>query len=276
MDRRAFLAAGPLVFGLDALFAQEQGAAAWIDAALKRMKDSGRFGLVFVAPEADPLQKRVGTALWDLTRSAHVRGLLAETVLICVLPVHARAVAATPGMLVLLAPDGSAADASPLKVETLEDPVRFAATVDALLRADGRREKRAEAIRAGLSDDLRGALDGLDVGDLEARENAFAAVAGAGDRIAPLLAQMSRTGRSEECRGRAAQALARVYERAAEDVHGPKLPYGARVPRLAGRGCGGEGEIPEDAPKNPPAIFACGMARIPDGPPRRFLRFLSK
>jgi hypothetical protein len=68
-----------------------------------------------------------------------------------------------------------------------------------------------------------------------------------------------------------------VYEAAVEEAHGPKLPYGARVPRLASRGCGGERELPEDAPKEASdLIMLCGRARLPDAPPRRFLRFLSK
>ena len=275
MDRREFLAATPLVFGLDALLAQEPGRPAWIDAALRRMKDTGRFGLVLVAPEGDPLQRRVGLALWDLTRSTHVRGLLAEAVVLCVLPAHAKALAAESGRLVLLSPDGLPADAAPLAVETLEDPVRFAATADALLR--GRRERRAAEIRAGLTADLRAALNQLDVDDFETREKVLGAVAAAADRIAPLLAHLARTGRSEELRGRAAQALAHVYELAAEDVHGPRLPYGARIPRVGSAGCIGDVELPEDAPKDAEvSTVLCGMARIPPGPPRRFLRFLSK
>src|SRR5688500_18406429 len=85
IDRRAFLATAPLVFGLERLLAQEPGRPAWIDAALRRMKDSGRFGLLLAVPAADPLQKRAGAALWSLTRSElqPVRQLLAECVVVC-------------------------------------------------------------------------------------------------------------------------------------------------------------------------------------------------
>lgn len=274
MDRRTFLAAAPLVFGIENLFGQD-AAPGWIGEALRRMLDSGRFGLALVAPEADPLQRRVGTALWDLTRFPAARGLLGEAVFICALPAHAKAVGAKAGRLVLLSPAGAAIDSAPLATETIEDPIRFVATADALLRE--RRAARAGAIEKTLEDGLRGALDKLDAEDLETREEAFAEVAAAADRIAPLLAQVARSGRSEELRGRAKQALDRLYEKALENAPGPKLPYGARMPILKSAGCGGETELPEGAPENTEvAAFACGRARLPDGPPRRFLRFLSK
>src|SRR5687768_12343795 len=85
IDRRSFLAAVPLVFGLDRLRAQEPARPDWLEAALRRMKDTGRFGLLLAVPETDPLQKRAGAALWSLTRSElqPVRQLLAECVVVC-------------------------------------------------------------------------------------------------------------------------------------------------------------------------------------------------
>jgi hypothetical protein len=217
----------------------------------------------------------VGAALWDLTRSPAARGLLGEAVFICALPAHAKAVGAQAGRLVLLSPAGLPLDSAPLAVETLEDVSRFIATSDALLR--DRRAARAAAIEETLDDGLRAALKKLDVEDLETREAAFAEVAAEADRIAPLLAQLARSGRSEELRGRAKQALDRLHEKAVENAPGPRLPYGARVPILKSAGCGGEAELPEGAPETTEtAVFACGRARLPDGPPRRFLRFLSK
>ena len=148
IDRRAFLASAPLVFGLDRLPAlsaaegpaQEPGRPAWAEAALRRMKDSGRFGLLLVVPAADPDQKRAGAALWSLTRSeSHpVRRLLAEAVVVCATRPDALGVRDERTM-VLLSPDGRAIDGARIGLDLLEDGERFAAAADALLAAEGRR-----------------------------------------------------------------------------------------------------------------------------------------
>src|SRR5437016_2350092 len=56
LDRRAFLiqsAATPFIFGLRELIAQEpaSGAPEWFQKALQRMKETGRTGVVIVAPD---------------------------------------------------------------------------------------------------------------------------------------------------------------------------------------------------------------------------------
>ncbi|HEX7901430.1 MAG TPA: hypothetical protein VF950_26965 [Planctomycetota bacterium] len=275
IDRRAFLAAAPLVFGLDRLIAQEPGRPAWADAALRRMKDSGRFGLRLAVPEADPLQKRAGAALWSLTRSdLHpVRRLLAEVVLVCATRPDILGVR-DERTLVLLSPDGRAIDGARIGLDVLEDGERFAAAAEALLAAEGRRAARAAEIGRGLSPELRQAIDGLDAENPEERQAALRAVAVEADRIAPLLAHLARTGRSQELRGRAAQALIEVYDLAKEGTFGPRLPYGARVPKMRQRGCGGLVEAREGDPDEA-FVIKCGKAAVDADETRLFLRFLA-
>jgi hypothetical protein len=276
IDRRAFLAAAPLVFGLDRLLAQEPGRPAWIDAALKRMKDSGRFGLLLAVPEADPLQKRAGAALWSLTRSElqAVRQLLAECVVVCSTRPDVLGVpAGDERSLFLLSLDGVLLEGVRLAPADLEDHDRFASAAETLLA--GFRAKRAAEIEGGLSPQLRRALDGLDAEDVQERQANCLTVAEQADRIAPLLAQRARTAATPEARGRAGQALVRLYDRAKEGTFGPRLPYGARVPRMRQAGCGGLAEWREGDPEEAVAI-KCGKAAVNADEVRLFLRFLAR
>ncbi len=276
IDRRAFLAAAPLVFGLDRLLAQEPERPAWIAAAFKRMKDSGRFGLGLVVPEADPLQKRVGSALWSLTFSElqPVRRLLAECVLVCTTQPDLLGVRDGRTM-VLLSPEGTLLDGVRIELGALEDGERFAAAAEVLLTAEGRRARRAAELERGLSPELRRSLDRLDAEEVAERNQAFTAVAAEADRIAPLLAQLARTASTPEGRGRAGQALVRLYDQAKADTFGPRLPYGARVPKLRQAGCGGLVEARDGEPDEAVAI-ECGKAAVNADQTRLFLRFLAK
>lgn len=275
IDRRAFLGTAPLFFGLDRLLAQEPGRPAWADAALLRMKESGRFGLLVLVPDADPAQARAGAALWSLTRSElqSVRRLLAECVVIC---------STRPDLLgprddrslVLLAPDGRALDGARIGLDDLENGERFAAAAEALLK--GPREGRAAEIERGLPDDLRRALANLDAENAEDRQPACLKVAEAADRIAPLLAHRARTAATPEARGRAGEALVRLYDRAKEGTFGPRLPYGARVPKMVQRGCGGLRELPEGQKEIDVPAIKCGKAAVDADEVRLFLRFLTR
>jgi hypothetical protein len=274
LDRRSFLAAVPLVFGLDRLAAQEPARPEWLEAALRRMKDSGRFGLLIAVPAADPHQKRAGAALWSLTRSElqPVRQLLAECVVMCSTRPEVLGVRANDHRrLFLLSPEGVLLDGGPLALADLE--AGFAAAAETLLA--GRRAKRAAEIERGLSPELRRALDLLDAEDVQERQSACLRVAEEADRIAPLLAHRARAAATPEARGRAGQALVRLYDRAQEAAFGPRLPYGARVPKMRQRGCGGLVEAREGEPDEAVTI-KCGKAAVNADEVRLFLRFLAQ
>src|SRR5688572_21063721 len=70
MNRRTFLrvaAAAPCVFGLRELLAQDPDVRpAWFKLALARMKERKLYGVVVLAPSADPAQKKFGEAIWEL------------------------------------------------------------------------------------------------------------------------------------------------------------------------------------------------------------------
>jgi hypothetical protein len=277
MDRRTFLAAVPLVFGLDRLSAQDPGRPAWAAEALDRMKATGRFGLLVVVPGADPDQRRAGAALWDLARCplAAVRGLLAECVVSATARPAALGVAADDRRsLLLLSPEGRVLDGVAAGLAVLEDAERFAKAVDALLK--DRRAERAEAVERTLPPGLRGQLDRLDAEEAKDRALAWSVVSSEADRIAPLLAHRARTAATPEARGRASDLLLKVWERAEEKRFGPRLPYGARVPVMASRGCGGLVELPEGRAEDPePVTIKCGRAAVSAEEARLFLRFLS-
>src|SRR5450631_3731643 len=71
IDRRAFLgslAATPLVYGLPSVFGQETtDKTPWLAEALKRMAETGRWGVVLVPFENPALRSAQASALYALT-----------------------------------------------------------------------------------------------------------------------------------------------------------------------------------------------------------------
>ncbi len=270
MDRRTFLAT-PLVFGLRELFAQE-ARPAWVEAALRRMKETGRFGVLLVVPDADPLQIRWGAALSDLTRTEVplAREVLCEAVFICA----RRAVAGdlvAPGAhnRLLLSPEGKALESDTVAVETLEDAPRFAASFRKLLHGEGGERLCAQVSR--LQGTIPEEVRALESDDPAERERASARLFAAADRLLPWLVAQRQSAASPEVRGRIAAVIDRVFLASPVEGFGPRLPYGARIPRFGG-GCAGI-EIPEGV-ESIPAV-PCGLAAVVSEP-RKFLRFLSK
>ena len=92
MDRRTFLsmaAASPFVFGLQDLLAQESAPAdpkpEWLQAALGRMKETRRYGVVLVIPPGKKGQVRLGQGILARLSSPGLQAneLFCEVVFIC-------------------------------------------------------------------------------------------------------------------------------------------------------------------------------------------------
>jgi hypothetical protein len=281
MDRRTFLAgaaATPLVFGLDRLGAAQTGRPEWYDAALRRMKEAGRFGVLIVVPDGDPAQQRWGMALWDLAQSEipAVREVLCEAVFITARFLVATTFALKPGdgrNRFLLDPSGKIVEADTISLESLEDGPRFAASFRKFVHGESDERLRAQAgkIDADLPAGVREAVARLDSDDLAEREAAEKTLREKVDAILPWLVERRQTASTPEAKGRIAAVIGRHFAGSDPKSFGPRLPYGARIPKIQ-HGCGVH-EVPEgqDNVPTPP----CGLAEV-GREPRKFLRFLSK
>ncbi len=290
MNRRAFLqsaAAAPLVFGLSDLFAPLDSAACgdlargaqdavspkWWGEALKRMKDTSRYGVVLVAPEAEAERRAFAEAVYAVLESkdADVRELLFETVHICLTPALASKLAAGDGNRVLLDPDGKRVDADVVKTETFDDAKAFVESWRALVHgAKGDRLRASVArIKAGLVVKERAAvemaLDALDV-ESDAPAAALITLGGCADRIAPWLVMARREAVYAQGRSRVRTVLTAAAEKSGA------LPYGARMPKFIDV-CGHWREMKAD--ENEGTAFECGMGKA-GRESRKFIKLLDE
>jgi hypothetical protein len=269
LKRRTFLAT-PLVFGLRDLLAQESSKPEWFQAALQRMKETGRLGVVLVAPDGREPQRRLGSALWILANEEHPEAheLFGEAVFVCVTADLAGRTVKGSGNRVLLDPDGKRIAQDTVEPELFEDPRRFVGSFRPFLRGESneRLRERAEAIEKGLPDEVRAALRNLDAEDPAEREKAAKVAGRSADRMVPYLTWISLTAASLERRGRAKDLLRRQFEAAPEDKPGARLPYGTTLPRFVGS-CAGLRAEDEGVPK-------CGLSEAPIRA-RKFIRFLN-
>lgn len=302
MNRRMFLtqtAALPVIFGLRRLLAQDSAPAApdWHRAALRRMKETGRNGVVLVIPdpERDELvsekvdgaqgvrirrvteeaaRRRLGTTLWALAHedfpAAHL--LFTECVFVCLSSEEADRLVRRPGDArnrFLLDPDGRVLDAGRVDGAVLDDPEKFVASFAAFARGAGneRIRERAEAIGRTLGEDVRKAVAQLGADAAEDRMAAQTFLLGKADGLAPYLAHQAIVAPDVETRGRMGDILVKHYASVRESAPGPKLPFGTELPEFAD-GCGGLRLKGEEAAE-------CGLGRAP-ARSRRFILFLQR
>jgi hypothetical protein len=278
LDRRAFLgttAAVPLLFGLRELLADDtpRQAPDWYARALRRMKETGRLGVVVVVPDGEEARLRAGRALWILANEEHPEAheLFAEAVFVCMTSEVADAVLRREGgreNRLLVDGDGKRAAADAIDPALLESPARFAASFRGFLHGESNDRLREQAARIGrdLTADLREAVVSLDADDAAAREASSRTLLKHADRIAPYLAWLGAAGGAERS-GRARDVLRRCYAATREDEAGPRLPYGAVLPEFTWA-CNMLVEGKE-------AAIRCGLASVP-APARKFIRFMTK
>lgn len=287
MKRRTFLgqaAAAPLIFGLPGLFGQDAKASPdWYAAALKRMKESGRPGVVVVLPADAAGRQRIGAAVWKLVSAASgtTQELLCEAVFIFMTPDLAAGRVRADGEKAdrfLLDPEGKRVEADSIDPSFFDFPRAFADSFIPFVRGkdNERFEVRLEAARLRQTDEVRAAFGKLDADEYDVREAADKVLRKSAGTIIPCLIRATRVGESVELRARAGGILESYFKSFKEDEPGPRLPYGAYLPKLVNWGCGSFGEEPEagsvDEGRPRPA---CGMARmIPAS--RSFVRFLVK
>ncbi len=264
-ERRTFLAglaAAPLVYGLrEVLGGPEEEHPEWLEAGLKRMKASGRWGVVLVLP---PPKDRFtfGQALWALTafpetdHEAH--RIFCEAVFFVMLPELAAKHFAVPATTtrILLSPEGKVLASDAERVYE-GDPNGFAEAFRPFLHGKDNRRliDRAAELESRLSPELRAALDKL---GSESAEESLAARLVLGRNMESLtivLANVAETSPVERARLRAGNLLTSYFASQDAKAPGGKVPFGASGPHYYDP-CRG-----------------CGMARISDRS-RMFLGFL--
>lgn len=275
IDRRTFLtqiAAAPFVFGLQDLFGQDSGPSFFRD-ALKKMKETGRPGLVLIGPEDATGRIRMGEAL--LARldgeNSDATELFCCTIVICLRLEQARATVLgkdEKANRVLLDADGKRLAADTIEAALLEDPAEFTKSFRAFVfgEKDARLRARAEAMT--IPDDTANAIRDLESEDFDMREAASELLTKRAGPIAEFLVWTRLTTEGEERRLRIRQILRRHLLSLDVATPGPRLPYGSARHEYVG-GCG-SAETEEDG-----MAVECGMAKTPRAS-RRFLRFLVK
>jgi hypothetical protein len=243
------------------------------------MKDLGRYGVVLVVPDADPLQQKWGTALWDLMRTEvpAAREVLCEAVFLTVRrPLAERILPKVEERKnrYLLDPSGAIVASDEVDLYVLEDAPRFGAAFRNFIHGirDERLKAQAAGIAARLPAVVREAVRRLEADDVDERERGVATLKDHADAILPWLIEQRASLPTAEARGRISSLIDRLFQAADSTVFGPRLPFGARIPKFNSGSCGGF-EVPEGQENAP--LPACGLAAAgPD--PRKFLRFLSK
>jgi len=288
VDRRAFLsivAGSPLIFGLRELLAQDpapDAAPDWLKAALKRMKETRRFGVVIVVPPGQEAQSRLGSAL--VARLPQTLGTAYEdleifvgNVFICVSDEKARKFhegkVAGEGLLrILLEPDGSKVVADRVDVGVFEDPSKFRESFRKFVGGDDGSRLRdvARSIEKSLPEDIRKAIEVISSPPRQVETEAASKdlrkamdlVKGRMDSIATWLVNLSLLKENEKTflKMRLNSIFWEYYLEQSTGDPAPCLPFGVKVETL-----------PEEDPCPP-----CGRMAAAPGKARKFLSFFEK
>ena len=261
IDRRSFLgraAAMPMIFGLGNLFGQETVTNSWDDLALKRMKETRRYGIVLVIPSDLRARKSLGEAFLARIEGpdGRIHELLSEAVFICA----TKAPDGIKGNRILLDPDGRPVTSDSVTPSVFATNNAFVKSFQPFLHGtrNERLKDHALGIRRRATAEVLDAIRSLDDESIRVRDRASSTLTRNITTIIPLLVYTGIVASTLEARRRA-QAVVGVHFRNSSPLsHGPRLPYGTTRLVKAVDPC-------------PP----CGRA-ISIGPARRFLRFLAK
>jgi len=281
-DFLAILAGSPFVFGLKELVAQDAAPEKpdWFKAALKRMKETNRYGIVIVVPDDPKERERWGKALVDRYNefdSEHHEPF-GTVVLICVTSTVAPKVVNydfkdpkpifTPNWF-LLRPNGRVLIGAQLKSGVLEDQRSFKLSFTEL--AYGQRDElladQAKSIEKGLPESIcKSADELLAVGKYDRK--AAAVLLEKADETLPWIAWKCREAEAKDPSGERKvpgrvglrQVMVEFWRNQSMKEADPCLPYGVKVEML-----------PAEDPCPP-----CGRGSISVGKARKFLSFYEK
>lgn len=287
MDRRAFLsilAGSPLIFGLREILAQDAGKPAdgkavpeWYQAALKRMKETNRYGVVIVLPDDPKEREKWGKALIDRYNEFNSADHepFGVVVLICLTQSLAGTLLKydfkdpkavfTPNQFIL-SPDGRWKHCFKIEAGVLEDARRFSfnfSTPTYGISGASQLKAQAEAIEKTVPDATRKALNKL-TGATHDPE-AAATLLEKADAILPWIVYHCMTAEALHAEAKPPvrvalrTVLTQYWSRQSFIDADPCLPYGMKV---------------EAAPAEDPCP-PCGMA-VTLGKARKFLSFYEK
>jgi hypothetical protein len=245
---------------------------AWWKAALKRMKELGRPGLVFIAPENEADLEKLGRSIRDLLESGDSRAqeIFCYAVVVCLRINIARVCLpddAAPGRVLVLDESGRVIEKAEPPGSALEKPEAFEERFSSLIHGEGERRLSASAdrLRPKLTDTEKAAFTDLSADAVAARDSATATLAGNSEMLMSLIVRERRATKEAERAARLRQIVDARFKAADEKTPGPRLPFGTWFD--PGTGCGIE---LEDG-----VSIQCGMARL-EGKGQRFLRFLKE
>ena len=288
MDRRTFLsivAGSPLVFGLREMLAQEprtevKSVPEWYAAALKRMKETNRYGIVIVLPEDPKEREKWGKALIDRYNEFQSpdHEPFGVVVLICLTKSLAGRLLKwdfddpkalfKPGKFIL-APDGRVKSWFPFDGESLGEArtfsFNFATPVYGAFSED-QLKAQAEKLEKTLPESIRKAADDLsgEKYDPEAGESLLEKA----DSILPWIVHKCHSAEAKVAEAKPPvrvalrTVLAKYWISQSMVDADPCLPYGVKVEPVP---------VPAEDPCPP-----CGMAKVTPGRVRKFMSFFEK
>jgi hypothetical protein len=285
MDRRAFLsilAGSPLIFGLRELLAQDAGKPTdakavpeWYQAALKRMKETRRYGIVIVLPDDGAERKRLGQALID--RYNEYRSGRHEpfgaVVFICLTRELASSLLKKPMAdyapnILVLDPQGKPVEWSSDDLSQVERPRHFelAFTRYAYGLRERRLSEQAKEIEKSIPEEVRKAAK--DLTQSPTNPKAGELLLEKADAIFPWIVNKCREAESVQTSADGElpdliplrELLTHYWSRQSHLDSDPCLPFGLKV------------EIAPEADPGPP----CGRMAVAPGKARKFLSFYEK
>ena len=274
MNRRAFLsiaAGAPFVFGLREVLGQEVPAAKpeWYAAALKRMKETHRYGIVIVVPD-DPKERDAwGRALIALYSGTYRHEPWGVVVFVCLTTALATKLGYPADFNVfVLDPEGRTVQRAREHLTTLENDrsFEFAFSSYAYGLRDARLVEQARVLEKGIPESLRKAADDLLAKTWEVPQES--PLYEKADALLPWIVNKCREAESKDPRidgdppdPRSLRLLVVEHVgRQSLKESDPALPFGIKV------------EMTEPRDPCPP----CGRSNVSSGKARKFLSFLEK
>jgi len=238
-----------------------------LGAAIRRMRDENKFGVVVRIPDDAQSRHMAGHTLVNHLneRGPECDELFAETVFVCLESeaIQKELLGANPShSLYLFNPDGKVVASVPFDFATQGQ--EFVKVARAMVHGEGdaRLRRRADSILADCDPAVAQAL-----ARLESPEDT-SAVLGQASTLAPLLVHERLQAPAGPRRAALAELIGRYVAGAAANGPGPRLPFGIEL-AAGGGGCGDScrEQLPRDF------SFACGMGRVGPGT-RSFVRYL--
>lgn len=274
------IVAAPAVFGLRYLLGQEKaeapaGEPEWLGQALRRMRETGRWGVVIVAPPDEDARRGLGAGLYALTElddeDVEAHDLFCQAVFVVLSGPQARShFPKVPGAdRILLGPGGNPIAWDTAGFEVYADSAKFTGSFRPFIHGPegSRLKERAKAIEEALPEALKKAARELGADSVEERSRAAVLLTRDVEKITPYLGYLQREGATEEVRSQAKLLLRRYFATLPGESFGNRLPYGCYLRKFVGScSC----YVPEDE-----LTMQCGLGRVSKRS-RKFVSFLAK